>query len=149
MGEIIFWEGNGCSQNCLGSIEVGDCGKGGRLRKCKDDKDDKRSRKYCVSWGEKKSWNLKEEKDWILNDEARSCTLRDVPAGTVIKVYDSPDGNTKDDWAEITVHKTTTIEVCVWSFEVDFTDEWYTINYYPKNGLNGKISRIEVSVPSR
>ena len=133
MGEIKFWEGNGCYQDYLGSVEVGDCKDG----------------KHCVPWGETRVWNLKKEHHWIPNDEARSCTLIDVPAGTVIKIYDNPDGDTKDDWAEIIVHKTTTQEFCVWSFEIDFSDEWCTIRYHKKNGLDGKVSRIEVSVPSR
>ncbi len=133
MSRIKFWEGNGCDQDNLGSVKVGDCeGEG-----------------HCVTWGDTKSWNLKETDDWIPNDEARSCTLKDVPAGTVITLYDSPDGDKDDDWTQITVNQRTTNDVCVPSFEDDFSDEWYTQNYHKNNGLQGKVSRIKVSVPNK
>lgn len=133
MSKIKFWEGNGCDQTYLGSVSVGDCEEGS----------------HCVPWGKDKAWNLKNEDDWIPNDEARSCSLLDVPAGTVIKLYDNPDGHTENDWAQITVNRRTTNDLCVPSFEHDFSDEWYTLKYHKQNGLQGKVSRIEVSVPSR
>ncbi len=133
MSKIIFWEGNGCDQNKLGSVKVGDCeGEG-----------------HCVTWGDKKTWNLTKTDDWIPNDEARSCTLEDVPEGTVITLYDNSEGDKDDDWTQITVNKRTTNDVCVPSFEQDFSDEWFTENYHKNNGLQGKVSRIEVSVPSK
>ena len=133
MSRIKFWEGNGCDQNNLGSVKVGDCDGEG----------------HCVTWGNKKSWNLKNEDNWIPNDEARSCTLKDVPAGTKIWLYDSPEGDKGDDWTEIQVLKTATTDICISSFEQTFSDEWYTMTYHKNNGLQGKVSRIKVSVPSK
>ena len=50
------------------------------------------------------SYNLKEW-DNCDNDEARSMVMYDVPAGSTIKLYDSPDADESDDWVQITVLK--------------------------------------------
>jgi hypothetical protein len=83
------------------------------------------------------------------NDEARSLELNSVEAGTKILVFDHPRGRRSDDWSEIYVSKFTPFR-CVSSFEDSFGeavdgDSVFGIEYHPHNGLNGKVSRVEVS----
>jgi hypothetical protein len=69
--------------------------------------------------------------------------LDGVPSGTLIRVFDSPDGETSDDWAEIQVTALASGR-CVGTFEEDFRDEAITVTYHGVNGLDGKVSRIEI-----
>lgn len=108
---IIFYEGNGCSQEIVQTIE-GENFDGRAYR----------------------------------NDEARSVKLVQVPRGTVIKVYDSPDGKEDDDFAIIEVKKKT-FEYCIRSFEESIYSDNIEMVYNKKNGLDGKISRIVVTFP--
>ena len=87
MVHIRFMEGKDCSQNHKGE--------------CTDEPGQK--------------INFKKT-DGFTNDYARSCTLLNVRAGAVIRVYDSPDGKTGDDWTEIVVRKQVQ-RYCIGSFE--------------------------------
>lgn len=85
---------------------------------------------------------------WCDNDEARSIKLFDVPAGRVIRLYDSPDGSTQDDWVEIRVKRAIT-EKLVGTLQESFEDEDVRVVYHRNDGLDGKVSRVEVaSAPS-
>ena len=91
------------------------------------------------------------------NDEIRSVKLYPgLPADTVIRVHNAPDGNKKDDWTRIHIGKTLTKPVCIGTFEeprlasdeVDGVDG-ITIDYRKYDsligdGLDGKISYIAV-----
>lgn len=82
------------------------------------------------------------------NDEARSVRLRFVQPGTVIKVYDSPEGSYDDDVTTIVV-KRADWDYVIDSFEESYEDEYVKVNYQEDsgwfaNGLDGKVSRIEV-----
>jgi hypothetical protein len=77
------------------------------------------------------------------NDEARSARLRYVQPGTLIRVYDAPDGNSKDDWTEVHI-KRAGWNVIVPTFEKSYEDEDVKVVYHRHNGLDGKVSRIEV-----
>ncbi|BDU18823.1 hypothetical protein [Dyella sp. GSA-30] len=81
------------------------------------------------------------------NDEARSARIANLPAGTRISVYDSPDGNTSDDYTTIVLRKDVT-NLIVPSFETTGTNADWEITYRRKNGLDGKISRIVIDPPS-
>ena len=130
--KAVFYEGNGCDQDRLGQIYVGDC----------DDK------KQCVELGEAKSYNLTNGKWSIPNDEARSVKLNDLPEGTIIKVFDDPNRSKKDDWTEITVRQDLSLQtVCVPSFDKDFRDEWIDVEYHEVNGIQGKVSNIRIIAP--
>jgi hypothetical protein len=78
------------------------------------------------------------------NDEARSLVLHDVPAGRVIRVYDSPGGSTEDDWTTITVKRSITRRV-IGTFQQDVNDSQVQVVYHRNNGLDGKVSRLVVS----
>ena len=81
--------------------------------------------------------------DGFTNDDARSAQLLNVRAGAVIRVYDSPVGKTSDDWTEIVVKKQVQ-EYCVKTFEETYEDDIVRVTYHRNNGLDGKVSRVEV-----
>jgi hypothetical protein len=83
------------------------------------------------------------ETDGFTNDDARSVILFNVRAGAIIRVYDNPDGKTSDDWMEIRVKKEVPTYT-VGSFESNIDDDVVEAIYHPNNGLDGKVSRVEV-----
>lgn len=82
------------------------------------------------------------------NDEIRSMSLSGIDKGTRITVFDNAGGSRADDYAIIDVKRDIGIHerVVLGSFEQDLSNSTYNISYGRNNGLNGKISRIEVSV---
>ena len=52
----------------------------------------------------------------------------------------------KDDWTEIKVKKYRT-KVVIGSFEKDRDDDYVCVEYHEHNGLDGKVSYIEVVAP--
>ncbi len=89
------------------------------------------------------TFNLKKPHAPVQNDEVKSVVLHDVRVGTILTVYDSPDGKKSDDWAEIKVKKAVQ-QYTVNTFEKTYSDDTVDVTYTPNNGLNGKVSRIEV-----
>jgi hypothetical protein len=121
--DLIFYEGNGCSQDIVFTynsfVRADDnCKKRGP---CKGD-----------------------------NDEARSLrVLTSAKRGTQVRVYDSPDGRTDDDYAIINILDPARFEengLCLRSFQEERNDtgRGITLTYVPKNGLDGKVSRVKV-----
>jgi hypothetical protein len=78
------------------------------------------------------------------NDEARSLRLFEVPAGRVLRFYDDPGGSSQDDWTEITV-KRNLKDKLIGSFERTFEDADVRVQYHRNNGLDGKVSRLQIS----
>jgi len=78
------------------------------------------------------------------NDEARSLTMYDVPAGTIFFFYDNPGGNREDDWVVIEVLEDLGVRT-IDTFETTFEDAEVRMLYFPNNGLDGKVSRLEVT----
>lgn len=87
--------------------------------------------------------NFKNDNLGCDNDEARSLVLYDVPAGWSILLFDSPTGDRQDDWTEIRV-KTTRDRFVVGSFENSVNSPFVRIIHHRNNGLDGKVSRLEV-----
>ncbi len=82
--------------------------------------------------------------DWgFTNDEARSVRLQYAKPGTWLRVFDDSDGRTNDDWAEIYVRKAAR-DIVIPTFQQNADNEYYWIRYYRKNGLDGKVSRVQV-----
>lgn len=97
------------------------------------------------------------------NDEAKSMKLQNMPAGTVIKVYDSPDYGDHDDWQKTTVIQSRPgINVVAPTFETEWPKpqeyseatpindafKWATtLALHYDNGLNGKVSCVKVDLP--
>ena len=72
-----------------------------------------------------------------------------VEAGTIIYVCDQPKDCTKkdDDWTKITIKKQIETDelYCVNSFEKSYEDDNVLVEYFEKNGLDGKVSRAAAS----
>ncbi|MBK8038513.1 MAG: hypothetical protein IPK22_15490 [Verrucomicrobiaceae bacterium] len=83
------------------------------------------------------------DNDEFTNDDARSVILLNVREGAVIRIYDNTDGKTSDDYMVIKVKKLVQ-QYIVGTFEENIDDDVVTATYYPNNGLNGKVSRVEV-----
>lgn len=81
------------------------------------------------------------------NDDAGSVELKNVPADTVIKVYDDPDGSMEDDYSIIKVLDDIEGNYLINSLEKDFNDSKISMINNHNNGLNGKVSRFEVYPP--
>lgn len=65
-------------------------------------------------------------------------------------MYDNPDGKTNDDCVEIIVLQDFTTTQTVNSYERDVNDnEYIKIKHHRDDGLDGKVSRIEIYPPSR
>ena len=77
------------------------------------------------------------------NDEAKSASIFDTPAGITILLFDNPNGSKQDDWLEINI-KQDIQELQISSFEESFENDDVQVIYHKKNGLNGKVSRLEV-----
>ncbi|WP_268798662.1 PI-PLC domain-containing protein [Pseudomonas huanghezhanensis] len=80
------------------------------------------------------------------NDEAKSLTLSGVAKGTRITLFDSPSGNKQDDHLIIDVKRDIGIQehVLLPNFESHHNNEHYQAVYNRNNGLNGKLSRINI-----
>lgn len=79
------------------------------------------------------------------NDEARSLKLLgSVNSGVRVEVYDSPDGDTGDDYAFVEVLDPSFDEFCVGTFEERLLESGVFVYVGYNNGLDGKISHVTV-----
>ena len=62
----------------------------------------------------------------------------------MVWVFDSPSGNTADDFCVVHV-KRSSPEYIVATFERSYEDDDVLVSYGRRNGLDGKVSRIRVS----
>ena len=83
----------------------------------------------------------------VRNDEARSIRLRDVPAGWTIRVYDSPSQDKNDDWMSIVTTECIN-DFLIDKFEQPKTSGGFIQTSHRHNGLDGKISNLEIVPPS-
>lgn len=77
------------------------------------------------------------------NDEARSLVLNDVEPYTTIRVFDDPSGAKDDDYTIIKVRNSRP-NLVVGTFENSFDNGDVSVQHYHKNGLDGKVSYIEI-----
>lgn len=123
--DLVFYEGNGCSQDIVFAYNS--------YREANDN---------C-----KKSGACKGD-----NDEARSLRIgKFVKQGAKIIVFDNPDGKTDDDYTRIDIVDRSFIQpegYCLSTFEQSFsnpfTNSGIQVDYFRKNGLDGKVSRVRV-----
>ncbi|RCJ19695.1 hypothetical protein A6770_06030 [Nostoc minutum NIES-26] len=118
-GDLVFFEGNDCTQNIVFSYDSSkpandNCQQGGE---CNGD-----------------------------NDEARSLKILGLAqSGTLIGVFDDPNGGTQDDFSYIlTQGAPLGPDVCVGTFEKSTTTPRYLITHQHNNGLDGKISHVTI-----
>lgn len=78
------------------------------------------------------------------NDEARSLKLSEVAPFTIITVYDSPDAAADDDYTTIKVKQTTPKDLVVGTFENSFENQYVKVEHSHDNGLDGKVSSIQI-----
>lgn len=69
--------------------------------------------------------------------------LSDVPAGHVIRMYESANGSRNDDWLEITAKRYIASRRFE-SLEQMVDDADVRVRYHGEDGFNGRISRVEV-----
>lgn len=79
------------------------------------------------------------------NDEARSMLLHDVPAGTTFLLFDDPNRSLQDDWTAVRTKRPVATRT-ISSFESTFSDTDLDVLHMHNNGLDGKVSRFEVSL---
>ncbi|MCW3463927.1 hypothetical protein [Chitinophaga nivalis] len=80
----------------------------------------------------------------VNNDQIRSAKLYDVRPGCEIRTYDSPSGNTDDDFCVVLV-KRSHPEYVLDTFERTYEDEYVRVVFVRNNGLDGQISRIRIN----
>jgi hypothetical protein len=82
------------------------------------------------------------------NDEARSMSLSGIAKGTRITLFDSPSGSRENDHTIIDIKRDIGIneKVVIGSFERSAYTSTYTANFVRNNGLDGKVSRIEIGL---
>lgn len=91
--------------------------------------------------------NLQDENNTgIPDNKIRSCMLSNVRGGAVIRLYDSPIGDTSLDWTRIEIKdvEKDIPTIVIPTFEHSMEDEWFKIECFEKDGLDGKISLIEI-----
>ena len=123
--DLIFYEGNGCTQDIVFTYNSY-----------------KAANDNC-----KKSGPCKGD-----NDEARSLRIaKRVNPRARIVVYDSPGGDTTDDYTVIDIIDRKFMQpegYCLRTFENDFSNpnlnSGIQVDYIKKNGLDGKVSRVRV-----
>jgi hypothetical protein len=117
-GTLIFKEGNGGSQNTVAQITDAP-----------------------GQW-----YNLKKKTPANIgaNDETRSLILQNVRAGAVVSVYDSSSGDASDDYCVITAKQFIPYRI-ISTYESSFEDSEVRVQYFSKNGLDGKVSFIRVN----
>ncbi|ATB30016.1 hypothetical protein MEBOL_003471 [Melittangium boletus DSM 14713] len=120
-GGVIFYEGDNATQDIV-------CGIGTQIKRTLNLQSSDEARMGCE------------------NDEMRSAVLSGIRKGTRIKLYDSPSGDRQDDYAIIDAKRDIGIDerVVISSLETNSDNADYTIRFLRNNGLNGKVSRIEV-----
>jgi hypothetical protein len=93
--------------------------------------------------------NFTHSKNRCKNDEAKSMALTGFfKRGTKIILYDHPDGKHSDDWFEVEfLQDMANVRYIIPTFEISFQDRFIKAVYHKKNGLDGKVSRMDVRVP--
>lgn len=90
------------------------------------------------------------------NDEARSMGLWATKQGTTIKIFDDGGGNVSAGWSEVQTTTTLTTAYCLPSFQLTQSEDGVSVTYIKhtdhsadkdENDVDGKVSRIEVTVP--
>lgn len=79
----------------------------------------------------------------VTNDAVRSLKLFNVRPGAEIRLFDSADGSTGDDFCIIHV-KRNSPEYIVNTLERSYEDNFVMVAFIRNNGLDGKVSRIQV-----
>ena len=115
MGEVRFYEGDGCSQHYIGKVNS----------------------EFDLEL------DLSLISSPIPNGEVKSCTLIQVQAGAKVRVFDSSFGSPQENCAEITVLSYVE-DRCIPSFSEAIADGEVELRVHNNNGTLGPITRIEM-----
>lgn len=123
--QLVFYSKNGCKGNVVASKVTNKSG----------------------------NYNCKTRSGFCQNDEARSVFVQKnitLPLEVLVFDYQEGFGGSKtDDYSVIRIWKKsqsmrTGSGVCIPSFEANYGKSWMSIDWNHGNGLDGKVSRIEV-----
>ena len=134
---IVFYEGNGCTENIKGVYKSGDS-----------------LSTKCYTPSTITDYDVSSD---CINDEISSVLIYPgIDKNTLIKVYNHPDKSKFDDWTRIHIGDTTLIEpFCITGLEHQTSDREraknITSTHHVDNegigdGLNGKISHVQIGV---
>lgn len=139
-GEVCEFQSIACDEDCLFTT-TGVCRRQGQL----SFREDNGCVEDFVGWLTERSGNLVNftNNDAFTNDEARSLSLSNVRAGTIIRVYDNSAGSTNDDWTQIFA-KTNISSTCVGTFQTSSDTPSLRIDHHRVDNLDGKVSRVDV-----
>jgi len=76
-------------------------------------------------------------------DTKSAFRLTDIPAGHVIRIYESASGDQREDWLEITAKRYIAAR-SFGSLETPVDDAEVRVRYHSEDGFKGRIGRIEV-----
>ena len=95
--------------------------------------------------------NFKTDKLNCKNDDAKSMTLMGYfKKGTKILLFDDPGGKRSDDWFEVEfLQDMVNVRYVIPTFEESFRDHYLNAVFHKRNGLDGKVSRMEIILPSQ
>lgn len=82
--------------------------------------------------------------DRFADNKAHSIKLTNVPAGTVIRLFDSPLGNRFEDWVEIQV-KRPIVSYTVVRLDDQYYDQYVNVVYYREKEIMGEVSRMDIA----
>merc|ERR1712212_606495 len=118
--DLLFYEGNYCTQNTVGSIPT-----------------------WNWNGDYNNAFNIK-NLNCFDNDEARSVIILPTFQGRDFIVCDHPTNCWKDDWTYVYIYKMPggNNGIKINTFEASGSDEYVFMLHSRKNGLDGKISRI-------
>lgn len=91
------------------------------------------------------TYDLTEPGKPVPDDEASSCTLVDVEAGTVIEVFNSSSGKVEDGYTTITVTENFSGPFIIATFEKDQAGTGFTVEHNGKGSVDGKVSLIKIT----
>lgn len=109
-----------------------------------------------VSGASNGTYDLTGHNPVIPNDEARSMGLWATKQGTTIKIYDDGGGDVSAGWSEVQTTTTLATSYCLTSFQLTQSQDGVSVTYTKhtdhsadkdENDVDGKVSRIEVTVP--
>jgi hypothetical protein len=100
---------------------------------------------WPISTEVSKSYDLTQSGQPVPNNEASSCSLVDVEAGTIIEVYNHNEGKTEDGYTTIKVLNNIIGPMIIGSFQTDQIAPDYVVDYNGQGEVNGKVSLIKIT----
>ena len=138
-GEVCEFQSAACGGSCLSS-NTGVC----RQRKQLTFFEDPGCRGDNVGWVTDRSGNAVdfEESAGFDDDDAESLHLNNIPAGTIIRVFDDEGGSESDDFTKILVKSVT--QFCLGGFETSFDSSAFKVDFHRVDDLDDEVSRVDV-----